>query len=84
MMVHAHISNLWEAQAGELQILGQIGLHSENLTQKQKQNKVPDNNSTWYSELNFHWSWIFWNLIGYLAKKLPFKWNSEHRCFGGK
>jgi hypothetical protein len=55
MVVHAYSSNLWEAEAGELQILGQLGLHGENLTQKekQKQNKVPDN-SNWYSELNFH------------------------------
>lgn len=51
MVVHAYSSNLWEAEAGELQILGQLGLRGENLTQKEKQNKVPDN-STWYSDLS--------------------------------
>jgi hypothetical protein len=37
MVVHAYNPNTWETVAGESQIQGQPGLHSETLTHKTKQ-----------------------------------------------
>jgi hypothetical protein len=36
VVVHADNPSMWEAEAGGLQVQGQLGLHSMTLSQKQK------------------------------------------------
>jgi hypothetical protein len=44
-VVHTYNYSTWEEEAGGLRILGQLGIHSETLSQKMKQKKIKEDPS---------------------------------------
>jgi hypothetical protein len=49
MMVHAYNPSMWETEAGGSWVQGQLGLHSETLSQKKKRKEKEKKSCCFYS-----------------------------------